>query len=132
MKSLHTLAFAIVAAVYLIACGPTQEQIDASAAVAEAAASAEDAAATATEAANAAQATLESNGNETQPESVATSNESIALLINLNSLLCAEVVEINPLKMRPSVFEVTCVEYRGGKATKTYIVDTDSGTAFEQ
>ena len=58
--------------------------------------------------------------------------EALALLLNLNSLLCAKVVEVNPLKVRPGVLEVKCIEYRGGTATKNYIVNTNNGTAFPQ
>lgn len=58
--------------------------------------------------------------------------ESIALILNLNSLLCAKVVEVNQLEARPTLLEVRCIEYRGGTGTKNYIVDLDSGKAFLQ
>lgn len=53
-----------------------------------------------------------------------------ALVLNLNGLLCAEVVNIRPLKVRPDVYEVTCIEYRGGSATKAYIMDAANKTAW--
>ena len=57
--------------------------------------------------------------------------KTFGLILNLNSLLCAKVVRVCPLQVRDAL-EVTCVEYRGGTATKTYIVDTKTATAFEQ
>lgn len=51
--------------------------------------------------------------------------------LNLNSLLCAEIVRILPLELSGK-YEVTCVAYGGGNAQKTYIVDSLSGRAFEQ
>lgn len=58
--------------------------------------------------------------------------ESVATILNLNGLLCAKVLDIRPLKVRPHVFEVTCIEYRGGRATKTYTLDLDKATAWAQ
>ncbi|HEY0662164.1 MAG TPA: hypothetical protein VGD21_12695 [Lysobacter sp.] len=56
--------------------------------------------------------------------------EKFATILNLNGLLCAKTVEVCPLKV--DALEVTCIEYRGGKATKTYIIDTKNGSAFPQ
>lgn len=56
--------------------------------------------------------------------------ELTATILNLNGLLCAEVVRIQPLALEGK-FEVTCVAYRGGTAQKTYILDANRGTAFE-
>jgi hypothetical protein len=57
--------------------------------------------------------------------------EQTALILNLNGLLCAEVVDIRPLKVSKDVYEVECIEYRGGKARKTYIMDAAKGTAWK-
>lgn len=62
--------------------------------------------------------------------SVANS-EAIATGINLNGLLCAEVVSVNKLTL-PNKAEVTCITYRGGSSTSTYIVDVSTGRAYEQ
>ncbi|MDD2725325.1 MAG: hypothetical protein PHH59_15065 [Methylovulum sp.] len=51
--------------------------------------------------------------------------------LNLNSLLCAEIVRILPLELLGK-YEVTCVAYGGGSAQKIYIVDALNGRAFEQ
>jgi len=56
--------------------------------------------------------------------------ETTATIINLNGFLCAKVTDIRPLKVRPDVYEVTCIEYRGGSSTKTYIMDAAKGTAW--
>lgn len=56
--------------------------------------------------------------------------EMTAMVLNLNGLLCAKVVDIKPLQVRPNVYEVTCIEYRGGSGTKTYIMDASKGTAW--
>jgi hypothetical protein len=59
------------------------------------------------------------------------SKQMVATMINLNRLLCAEVVEVRPLSVANQV-EVTCVTYRGGSARKAYVLDTVTGKAFEQ
>lgn len=56
--------------------------------------------------------------------------EMTALILNMNGLLCAEVVEIRPLKVQKDTYEVECIEYRGGKVRKTYIMDASKGTAW--
>ena len=56
--------------------------------------------------------------------------EMTALILNMNGLLCAEVVDIRPLKVRKGTYEVECIEYRGGKGRKTYIMDAAKGTAW--
>lgn len=56
--------------------------------------------------------------------------ELAALMLNLNKLLCAEVVEIRPLKVQQNIHEVTCIEYRGGSGKKTYLIDIEKGTAW--
>ncbi len=54
----------------------------------------------------------------------------VATGINLNGHLCATIVSMSPLKVRGG-WEVTCIANRGGKATKTYTVDTNAGRANE-
>lgn len=57
--------------------------------------------------------------------------EKVATIINLNGYLCAKVLDIRPLEVRPNVYEVTCVEYRGGSGKKVYMLDAANGTAWE-
>lgn len=52
-----------------------------------------------------------------------------ALMLNLNGLLCAEVVDLRALK-QDNVYEVQCVKYRGGTKEVTYILDMNSGNAW--
>lgn len=52
-----------------------------------------------------------------------------ATIINLNRHLCAKVVAISPLQMRDGVYEVTCIEYRGGTGTVRYLLDARAGLA---
>ena len=59
-------------------------------------------------------------------------NELTATILNVNGLLCAEVTDIHPLKVRDDVYEVTCTQYRGGNSKKTYIMDVASGTAWAE
>ena len=60
------------------------------------------------------------------------SAEAIATVINLNGHLCARVTDVAPLKVSGSVYEVTCVEYRGGTGKVRYVVNSDTGAAFKQ
>ncbi len=46
--------------------------------------------------------------------------EFMAFTINANGFLCAKVVEVLPLALKDT-YEVTCVEYRGGKRTVEYL-----------
>ena len=57
--------------------------------------------------------------------------EGMALLINLNGLLCAKVVSVTPLKIEKT-YEVRCIEYRGGTRTVDYIVNLKTGRAFQR
>jgi len=57
--------------------------------------------------------------------------EITALIINVSGYLCAKVVDIRPLTLKDR-FEVTCIEYRGGSSTKTYIYDAVSGDVTPQ
>ncbi|MDF2496066.1 hypothetical protein [Sphingomonas sp.] len=52
-----------------------------------------------------------------------------ATIINLNRHLCAKVLDISPLQMREGVYEVTCIEYRGGTGTVRYMLDARAGLA---
>lgn len=61
---------------------------------------------------------------------MAEKGEMIATVLNLNGLLCAQVTDVKPLKVGGDVFEVTCVQYRGGSATTQYIVNSSDGTAY--
>lgn len=56
--------------------------------------------------------------------------EIAAMFINLNGLLCAEVLELNALNQK-DVYEVTCTKYRGGNSQATYILDMKTGAAWE-
>lgn len=57
--------------------------------------------------------------------------EIAALMLNMNGLLCAEVVDLRALKQE-NVYEVQCVLYRGGSAESTYILDMNTGNAWEE
>ena len=46
--------------------------------------------------------------------------EMMAFIINANGFLCAKVVEVHPLTLN-NTYEVTCIEYRGGKRTVEYL-----------
>ncbi|WP_142995678.1 hypothetical protein [Zobellella denitrificans] len=56
-------------------------------------------------------------------------HEMVAAGLNLNGHLCAELVEIRPLKIQ-STYEVRCIAYRGGSAKKQYVIDALKGVAF--
>ena len=47
----------------------------------------------------------------------------VGFVINARGYPCARVVSITPLEVRPDVYEVECIEYRGGKGKKTYMLD---------
>ena len=55
----------------------------------------------------------------------------VATGLNLNGHLCAELVDVHPLKVK-SKYDATCVTYRGGAARKSYVIDALNGVAFEQ
>ena len=57
--------------------------------------------------------------------------ETVALMLNANGHLCAKVTDISLLQIK-NQYEVTCIAYRGGKGTKTYVFNAADGTAFEQ
>jgi hypothetical protein len=57
--------------------------------------------------------------------------EAMALLINMNNHLCANVVSIAPLSLK-GTYEVRCVEYRGGAGTVDYIVKVSTGEVIKR
>lgn len=56
--------------------------------------------------------------------------EKIATVINLNGHLCASVTDVRPLELQ-DVYEVTCIEYRGGSGEVRYIMNARQGSAFK-
>jgi hypothetical protein len=50
----------------------------------------------------------------------------VKAFINLQGELCAEIVSARPQSL-PDTMEVTCIEYRGGSARVTYVVNTATG-----
>lgn len=58
------------------------------------------------------------------PPQQAANAEELATILNLNGRLCARVLSVSRLTVGGGrVFEVTCVEYRGGSATVNYRID---------
>lgn len=55
------------------------------------------------------------------------SGNGVAALININGHLCGEVVEAHARRGSTTVFDVTCVEYRGGSTTVRYRVNGKTG-----
>lgn len=56
--------------------------------------------------------------------------QMVATGLNLNGHLCAEITGIRVLKVQ-GTYEVTCIAYRGGSATKAYVLEALKGVAFE-
>jgi len=54
---------------------------------------------------------------------------TVALVLNLNGLLCARIINITPIA-RKDTYEVTCVEYRDGTGRKKYVFNATKGTAY--
>lgn len=70
---------------------------------------------------------------ETKPPAIANAQdlkETMAIMLNLNGLLCAKVTSVRPLILQDQ-YEVTCIEYRGGKAQVSYILNAKTGRAFK-
>lgn len=67
------------------------------------------------------------------PSATSQSGEMIATAINLSGNLCASVQAVVPLKLGggDKVFEVECIEYRGGRGTVLYVVDTRNGSVIK-
>lgn len=57
-------------------------------------------------------------------------NKLVATGININGHLCAEIVDIRPLKIS-STYEVTCIAFRDGSSEKAYLIDSHAGIASE-
>jgi hypothetical protein len=57
-------------------------------------------------------------------------HEIVATGLNVNGHLCAELIEIRPLKVQ-STYEATSVAYRGGSAKKHYVIDALKGAISE-
>lgn len=60
-----------------------------------------------------------------------SAEKAAALMLNLNGHLCAEAVRITPLK-QPKVYEVRCIEYRGGTGTVDYVLDMNTGVGWRR
>jgi hypothetical protein len=60
-----------------------------------------------------------------------SAEKAAALMLNLNGHLCAEVVRITPLK-QAKVYEVRCIEYRGGHGTVDYMLDMNTGVGWRR
>ncbi|KAB2959105.1 MAG: hypothetical protein F9K16_12740 [Thermoanaerobaculia bacterium] len=73
-----------------------------------------------------------SSGIRTAPKPAENprAKEVAATIINLNGMLCAEVVSMRKLELENKV-EVSCIEFRGGSNHVSYIVDTKSGKAVK-
>ncbi|MEG6550178.1 hypothetical protein V6C53_08080 [Desulfocurvibacter africanus] len=55
--------------------------------------------------------------------------DGMAALINLNGHLCADVIGVYKLN-QPDIYEVECIEYRGGNGRVDYLVNLKQGTAI--
>lgn len=75
------------------------------------------------EAALALQGERELAGEQARRELVSRYADEVALALNLNGRLCASVEDIQPVAGAGEVYEVTCVEYRGGAEKVRYTVD---------
>ena len=56
--------------------------------------------------------------------------ETAATILNMNGLLCAQVVNIRPLAAGNDTWEITCIEYRGRSGEKTYHMDALKARAW--
>lgn len=66
-----------------------------------------------------------------QPQGGMSAEKAAAMMLNLNGHLCAEAVRITPLK-QPKVYEVRCIEYRGGAGTVDYVLDMNTGVGWRR
>lgn len=65
----------------------------------------------------------------TVPAQAQSVQEQAALIINLNGHLCAEVTSIRRLEVgNGNVYEVECIEYRGGAGRVRYLLDVRDGS----
>lgn len=67
------------------------------------------------------------SGNLTREEI----KEVLAAVLNMQGFLCAKVTDVTPLAQK-NLFEVRCIEYRGGRGTVDYILDTTTMKAFKR
>ena len=67
---------------------------------------------------------------DTSYESRDDVDEMIATMLNIGGHLCAEVVHVQPLRLKDR-YEVECIEYRGGRGRVTYILDAQTGHAVK-
>lgn len=60
--------------------------------------------------------------------------ELVATTLNLNGHLCAEVISAKVLDNlgNAGVIEAVCVKYEGGSGRATYMIDMETGRAWEQ
>lgn len=56
--------------------------------------------------------------------------EVVATGLNVNQLLCAELIDVRPLEIK-SKYEASCIVFRGGNSKKEYIIDAMKGVAFD-
>ncbi|WP_155891393.1 hypothetical protein [Oleidesulfovibrio alaskensis] len=57
--------------------------------------------------------------------------KQIAFIINANGFLCSRVIYVQPLAQR-NLYEVRCIEYRGGSGTVDYILNASTGVVFKR
>ncbi|WP_152421443.1 hypothetical protein [Desulfocurvibacter africanus] len=55
----------------------------------------------------------------------------MAALINLDDHLCADVIGVYKLN-QPDIYEVECIEYRGGNGRADYLVNLKTGDGHPQ
>ena len=60
--------------------------------------------------------------------------ELVATTLNMNGHLCAEVVSVTVMDHlgESGVLEAVCVKYRGGNGRATYMIDMETGRAWEE
>lgn len=71
---------------------------------------------------------IEPAATQQMPQASASSEEQMALLLNMGGHLCASVTSIRKASAE-SVYEVECIAARGGAATAAYLVDMRTGRA---
>jgi hypothetical protein len=57
--------------------------------------------------------------------------ETAAMMLNLDGLLCAEVTDLRALKQK-DVYAVSCVKFRNGSEQATYVLDMSSGAGVRR
>lgn len=71
---------------------------------------------------------IEPVATQQMPQASASSEEQMALLLNMGGHLCASVTSIRKARAE-SVYEVECIATRGGSATAAYLVNMQTGKA---